>query len=96
MENGAKTADKKHVDGVVKKTRDEKLHQAKIEEQLLKSLNATPDEDKFQTLLKKCVESERINKTLLLSQKQNQKLFESIMTEKDALQAEYSRTVLTK
>ncbi len=46
-------------------------------------------EEKFSVLLKRCAESEKINKTLAVSQKQNQKLFES-------LQVEYNHVLTTK
>ena len=82
--------------GTIPLARFEKKLEAKIEEQIVKSLNNVQPEEKFSTILKKCVESERINKTLVVSQKQNQKLFEGCMREKDALQADLNKTLLTK
>lgn len=89
--------DKKNSEKIAKKTREEKLREQKIESEILKSLNGLNDGDqKFQTLLKRCVEAERISKSHQLLNKQNQKTIETLLQEKDNLQAEYNRVALTK
>lgn len=88
----AKAAEK-----IAKKTREEKLREQKIESEILKSLNsiAQPDQ-KFQALLHRCVEAERISRSAQLQQKQNQKTIETLLLEKDNIGAEYQRVMLTK
>lgn len=47
--------------------------------QILKGLNGiTNPDERFNALLKRSIESEKINKTLIMSQKQNQRLFENL------------------
>lgn len=88
----AKTAEK-----VAKKSREEKLREQKIESEILKALNGIADpEQKFQTLLHRCVEAEKISKAAQLQQKQNQKTIETLLIDKDNLSAEHQRTLLTK
>lgn len=87
-----KTAEK-----IVKRTREEKLREQKIENDIIKSLNAIADPDqKFQALLQKCVTAERISRSAQLTQKQNQKTIETLLLEKDHLAAEHQRVLLTK
>lgn len=87
----------KATEKIAKKTREEKLREQKIESEILKSLNAIAEpEQKFQALLKRCVEAERISRSVQLQQKQNQKTIETLLLEKDNLSAEYQRTMLTK
>lgn len=81
----AKVAEK-----IVKKTREEKLREQKIESEVLKSLAQIQDpEQKFQALLKKFVESERICRSSLLLQKQ-------LLSDKDNLIADRERILSTK
>jgi Myosin-like coiled-coil protein len=88
----AKAAEK-----IAKKTREEKLREQKIETEILKSLNGITDADqKFQTLLHRCVEAERISRSAQLTQKQNQKTIETLLLEKDSLAAEHQRILSTK
>ncbi|CRK99338.1 CLUMA_CG012618, isoform A [Clunio marinus] len=87
----------KATEKIAKKSREEKLREQKIESEILKSLNGITDsEQKFQTLLHRCVEAERISKSAQLQQKQNQKTIETLLLEKDNLAAEHQRTLLTK
>lgn len=87
----------KATEKIAKKTREEKLREQKIESEILKSLNAISEpEQKFQTLLHRCVEAERISRSAQLQQKQNQKTIETLLLEKDNLGAEYQRVMLTK
>lgn len=87
----------KATEKIVKKTREEKLREQKIESEILKSLNAIAEpEQKFQALLHRCVEAERISRSAQLQQKQNQKTVETLLLEKDNLSAEYQRVMLTK
>lgn len=88
----AKAAEK-----ILKKTREEKLREQKIESEILKSLNGVTEPDqKFQVLLHRCVEAERISRSAVLQQKQNQKTVENLLTEKDNLAAEHQRVMMTK
>lgn len=88
----AKVAEK-----IAKKTREEKLREQKIESEVLKALNAIADpEQKFQALLHRCVEGERISRSAQLQQKQNQKTIETLLIEKDNLAAEHQRILSTK
>jgi Myosin-like coiled-coil protein len=88
----AKAAEK-----IAKKTREEKLREQKIESEIVKALNVITDpEQKFQTLLHRCVEAERISRSAQLQQKQNQKTIETLLIEKDNLAAEHQRILLTK
>jgi hypothetical protein len=65
--------------------------------QLLKSVaNCSTIEDKFSTLLKKTIESEKENRKLVHSQKQHEKYFEALKREKENLQSDYNKAVLTK
>jgi hypothetical protein len=59
-------------------------------------LAGTNPEDKFQMLLKKTIETEKENRKLLHSQKQNEKFFEALKREKENLQQDYNKAVLTK
>lgn len=87
----------KQAEKIAKKTREEKLREQKIESEILKSLNAIAEPDqKFQALLHRCVEAERISRSAQLQQKQNQKTIETLLLEKDNLSAEYQRIMLTK
>lgn len=83
---------------VVKKNREEKLMEQKIESEILKKvLNGVDDpQQKNQILLKRCVENERQVKVLLQTQKQNQKTIQDFLLEKDNLQAELTRVLNTK
>jgi Myosin-like coiled-coil protein len=88
----AKVAEK-----IAKKTREEKLREQKIESEILKSLNGISDPDqKFQALLQRCVEAERISRSSQLQQKQHQKTIETLLLEKDHLAAEHQRILSTK
>lgn len=87
-----KTAEK-----LLKKTREEKLREQKIESEIIKSLNGITDHDqKFQALLQRCVEAERISRSAQLTQKQNQKTIETLLLEKDNLSGEFQRINNTK
>ncbi|CAO1412179.1 unnamed protein product [Diamesa serratosioi] len=86
----------KNAEKLVKKSREEKLREGKIETDILKSLNGIEEIQKFQTLLKRCVEAERSNKSLLMSQKQTTKTIENVLHEKDNIQSDYNRMILTK
>lgn len=74
------------VEKVIKKNREEKLMEQKIESELLKKvLNGIDDpQKKYEILLKKCVESERILR-------QNQRTIQDFILEKDNLQATKSK-----
>lgn len=87
----AKAAEK-----ILKKTREEKLREQKIESEITKALNAIPEDQKFQALLHRCVEAERISRSAQLQQKQNQKTIETLLVEKDNLAAEHQRILFTK
>lgn len=88
----AKAAEK-----IAKKTREEKLREQKIESEIVKSLNAIADPDqKFQVLLHRCVEAERISRSATIQQKQNQKTIETLLLEKDNLAGEHQRILQTK
>lgn len=87
----------KAVEKIVKKTREEKLREQKIESEILKSLNGISESDvKFQTLLHRCVEAERLNRSAQLQAKQNQKTIENILLEKDNIAADHQRTLQTR
>ena len=87
----------KAVEKIVKKTREEKLREQKIESEIVKALNAISDPDqKYQALLHRCVEAERISRAAQLQQKQNQKTIETLLIEKDNLGAEHQRILSTK
>lgn len=89
--------DVKAAEKIVKKTREEKLREQKIESEILKALNAIQDPDqKFQALLARCVESERICRSSLLLQKQNAKTIEGLLSDKDNLVADRERILSTK
>ncbi|XP_070504521.1 beta-taxilin-like isoform X2 [Chironomus tepperi] len=83
---------------VVKKNREEKLMEQKIESEIVKKvLNGIDDpQQKNQILLKRCVESERQLKVLLQQQKQNQKTIQDFILDKDNLTAELTRVANTK
>jgi hypothetical protein len=94
MEGSTVTASDKVV---VKKNREEKLMEQKIENDLKKVLNGIEDPaQKNQVLLKRCVEAERHLKVALQQQKNNQKTVTDLLREKDNLQAEYTRVINTK
>lgn len=77
--------------------RSDKKLESKIEEQLVKGLMGVQStEEKFNLILKKCVESERINKVNSTNLKQNQKLFENSIREKEVLQKELEKSLLHK
>lgn len=82
----------------IKKNREEKLMESKIESEILKKvLNGIEDpQERNQILLKKCVENERQLRTLQIQQKQNQKTIHDFILEKDNLQAELTRVFNTK
>lgn len=87
----------KATEKIAKKTREEKLREQKIESEILKSLNAIAEpEQKFQALLLRCVEAERVSRSAQLQQKQNQKTIETLLLEKDNISAENQRVMLTK
>lgn len=87
-----KTAEK-----LMKKTREEKLREQKIESEINKSLiGITEPDQRFQVLLQRCVEAEKISRSAQLSQKQNQKTMETLLMEKDHHVAEHQRALLTK
>lgn len=87
----------KAVEKIVKKTREEKLREQKIESEILKSLNGIAEPDlKFQTLLHRCVEAERVNRSAQLQTKQNQKTIENLLQEKDNIAADHQRILLTR
>jgi hypothetical protein len=87
----------KATEKIAKKSREEKLREQKIESEILKALNGISDpEQKFQTLLHRCVEAEKISKAAQLQQKQNQKTIETLLIEKDNLAAEHQRILATK
>lgn len=80
-----------------KKPREEKLREQKIENEIVKSLSTITDPDqKYQTLLQRCIEAEKISRASQLIQKQNQKTIENYILEKDNLIAESQRILLTK
>ncbi|KAG5681272.1 hypothetical protein PVAND_010723 [Polypedilum vanderplanki] len=84
-------------DKVVKKNREEKILDQKIENDLKKILSSIEDpSQKNQILLKRCVEAERQLKIALQQQKNNQKTVHDLLKEKDNLQAEYTRVINTK
>lgn len=73
-----------------KKTREEKLKDQKLRTEIVKSLNGYSEPDqKFQALLKRCVEVE-------LKQKHNQSRIETLLMEKENLVKENQRMLLTK
>lgn len=77
--------------------RSDKKLESKIEEQLVKGLMGVQStEEKFNLILKKCVESERINKVNSTNLKQNQKFFENSIREKEVLQKELEKSLLHK
>lgn len=87
----------KAVEKTLKKTREEKLREQKIESEILKSLNGISEPDlKFQTLLHRCVEAERVNRSAQLQTKQNQKTIENLLSEKDNISADHQRVLLTR
>lgn len=87
----------KPTEKAMKKTREEKLREQKIESEIIKSLAAISDpEQKFQTLLYRCVEAEKISKASQLLFKQNQRTLENFIVEKDNLLAENQRIINTK
>lgn len=83
---------------VVKKNREEKLMEQKIESEILKKvLNGIDDpQQRNQILLKRCVEAERLLKITQQQQKQNQKTMQDLLQEKDNLQADFQRIGFTK
>lgn len=82
---------------VVKKNREEKLIEQKIENDLKKVLSTIDDPNqKNQVLMKRCVEIERKLKIALQEQKNNQKIVHDLLKDKDNLQSEYSRVINTK
>ncbi|XP_005180413.1 alpha-taxilin [Musca domestica] len=80
-----------------KEARDEKLKDQKIEEQILKTLEeAKTPEDKFQLLLSKYVESERLLRRSKQDTKALEKQLETVVREKENLQREYNKNVLMR
>lgn len=80
-----------------KKPREEKLREQKIENEIVKSLSVISDPDqRYQTLLQRCVEAEKISRASQLIHKQNQKTIENYILEKDNLNAENQRILNTK
>ncbi|XP_063696356.1 alpha-taxilin [Culicoides brevitarsis] len=80
-----------------KKPREEKLREAKIEDQITKGLsNINSDDEKIQFLVKRCVENEKNLKKLQQTQKQFDKVVEQVKKEKENLQQEFNKTILTK
>jgi hypothetical protein len=77
-------------DKALKKNREEKLMEQKIESEIVKKvLNGVEDpQQKIQILLKRCVEAERLVKSSQLSQKQNQKTITDLLQEKDKIAGE--------
>uniref|UniRef100_A0A336M6Z4 CSON013095 protein n=1 Tax=Culicoides sonorensis TaxID=179676 RepID=A0A336M6Z4_CULSO len=91
------TNGKKDGEFLKKLSREEKLREAKIEDQITKSLGSlTSEDDKIQFLIKRCVENEKQLKKSLQSQKQFDKVIESVRKEKEQLQQEFNKTILTK
>lgn len=94
MEGPATAANsQKSNDKAVKKNREEKLMEQKIEGEIVKKvLNGIEDpQQKIQILLKRCVEGERQLKSSQLTQKQNQKTIADLLQAKDNLSADYNR-----
>jgi len=80
-----------------KLSREDKLRESKIEEQLTKSIAAfTSADDKIQFLLRRCIDNEKSNKKLQQTQKQCINLTDAAKRERDLLQQEYNKAVLTK
>uniref|UniRef100_A0A1I8NN66 Alpha-taxilin n=1 Tax=Stomoxys calcitrans TaxID=35570 RepID=A0A1I8NN66_STOCA len=80
-----------------KEAKDEKLKDQKIEEQILKTLEeAKTPEDKFQLLLNKYVESERMLRRSKQDAKAQEKQLETLGREKENLQREYNKNVLMR
>ncbi|GAB0097370.1 alpha-taxilin [Sergentomyia squamirostris] len=77
--------------------KEERLRDQKVEEQLVKSIQAmeNPD-DKINNLLKKYVELEKETRKLGTVVKQQEKRLDMIQKEKENLQQEYNKAVLTK
>lgn len=91
------TNGKKDGDYHKKLTRERKLRYAKIEDQITKRLgNLSSDDDKVQFLVKRCVENEKNLKKQLQTQKQFDKVVETVRKEKEQLQQEFNKTILTK
>lgn len=90
---GPATNSQKQTEKAVKKNREEKLMEQKIESEIVKKvLNGIEDpQQKIQILLKRCVESERQLKGSQLTQKQNQKTIADLLQEKDNLSADFNR-----
>lgn len=87
----------KAVEKFAKKTREEKLREQKIESEIVKFLSIISDpEEKFQALLNRCVEAERISRAALLQQKQQKQIIENLILQKDNLSEENQRIMLTK
>lgn len=89
---GPATNSHKANEKAVKKNREEKLMEQKIESEIKKVLNGIEDpQQKIQILLRRCVESERQLKSSQITQKQNQKTIADLLQEKDNLSADYNR-----
>lgn len=80
---------------VVKKNREEKLMEQKIESEIVKKVfqGIEDPQQKIQILLKRCVEAERQVKVSQVSLKQNQKTITTLLQEKDNLSADYNRII---
>lgn len=94
MEGPAANSQKSN-EKAVKKNREEKLMEQKIESEIVKKvLNGIEDPNqKIQVLLKRCVEAERQLKGSQITQKQNQKTIADLLQDKDNLSADYNRVI---
>lgn len=80
-----------------KESREEKQRDAKLEEQILKSIgNSLSPEEKFNVLLRKHIELEKEIKRLNATIKQHEKRHELLLREKDILQKESNKGILVR
>ncbi|XP_055695474.1 alpha-taxilin [Lutzomyia longipalpis] len=98
MENTKSDASGDRKDSERKKlAKEEKLRDLKVEEQLVKSMSSieNPD-DKINNLVRKYVEMEKETRKLGAVAKQQEKRLDMIQKEKENLQQEYNKAILTK
>ncbi|XP_073819659.1 beta-taxilin-like [Musca autumnalis] len=80
-----------------KEAREDQRKDQKIEEQILKTLEeAKTPEDKFQLLLSKYIESERLLRRSKQDTKALEKQLETVVREKENLQREYNKNILMR
>ncbi|XP_055701959.1 alpha-taxilin [Phlebotomus papatasi] len=79
-----------------KLAKEERMRDLKVEEQLVKSMSSMEPDDKIHNLVKKYVDLEKETRKLGSVAKQQEKRLDLIQKEKENLQQEYNKAILTK